>query len=260
MINLPVSIAIAGGPIVLVIVSRFLDYPGWMTFAGILLCFIFSWFIWSVQITKWKVWAFENVRNVHELKRRAISEKLIWPENSFFNRTEIWTSNDRKRWESLQAKFLVTDEFIVEEDLTVPSETIVYYSKRVNYLEMLGGLLVLGVGIFMLINKQVLFGAIVCGMGIYFAIRNWKQAGNTEPQIVLNDEGMQTISTAFFKWEDIEEEDVLREYTGDDAAYYLVYKHPGGAERLNIEDYEITPGQLKKLMKVYRSRSIQYRR
>jgi hypothetical protein len=43
------------------------------------------------MITKWRVWAFENVRNVHELKKRAIQEKLISADSSIFEKTEIRT-------------------------------------------------------------------------------------------------------------------------------------------------------------------------
>jgi hypothetical protein len=50
------------------------------------------------MITKWRLWAFENVRNVHELKERAVQAKLIWPDHSIFEKMEIRSASDKERW------------------------------------------------------------------------------------------------------------------------------------------------------------------
>ena len=52
-------------------------------------CFIAAWLWWSVQVPKWRLWAYERVDDVPELKRRAIEARLIWPDRSIFSRTEI---------------------------------------------------------------------------------------------------------------------------------------------------------------------------
>lgn len=81
----------------------------------------------SMIVPKWKIWAFGNIRNVHELKKRAILEEIISPSNSFSAKTEIWTKKDKAKWKALQIKFLSDDVFI--DDPTVGTETIIYYSK-----------------------------------------------------------------------------------------------------------------------------------
>ncbi|MDF1699392.1 MAG: hypothetical protein P1U56_26300 [Saprospiraceae bacterium] len=82
-------------------------------YTGLLGCctFIFMWLWWSIQTTKWRILAFGNVRNVHELKRRAIEEKLIWGDDSWFNRTEIWTAEQKSKWAEIEKKFQKEDEF-----------------------------------------------------------------------------------------------------------------------------------------------------
>ena len=52
-------------------------------------CFIAAWLWWSVQVPKWRLWAYERVDDIPELKRRAIEAQLIWPDGSVFSRTEI---------------------------------------------------------------------------------------------------------------------------------------------------------------------------
>jgi hypothetical protein len=34
--------------------------------------FVLGWYYWSYAVVNWKIWAFENVRNVHELKRKPL--------------------------------------------------------------------------------------------------------------------------------------------------------------------------------------------
>lgn len=71
-------------------------WPFWIVPVGFVLAFVVAWLYWSIMITKWRLWAFNNVRNVHELKRRAIQEKLIWPDHSIFEKTEIRNPTDKK--------------------------------------------------------------------------------------------------------------------------------------------------------------------
>jgi uncharacterized coiled-coil protein SlyX len=100
------------------------------------------------MITKWRVWAFENVRNVHELKKRAIQEKLISADSSIFEKTEIRTAKDKERLRLLAHKFEQDDLF--QDDLTIANETTIYYSKGKNLIEMIGMLGCFGVGIYLL--------------------------------------------------------------------------------------------------------------
>jgi hypothetical protein len=148
-INLPVILFIIGGIGGTVYVASQKILPYWVIPIGIVLAIGLGWLYWSFMIPKWKVWAFENVRNVHELQKRAVREKLIWAEGSFWNKTEIWSAIDREKWESLQSKFNQDDLFT--DDVTVPSETVIRYSRSKNFFEMAVMLGIVGVGIYFLI-------------------------------------------------------------------------------------------------------------
>lgn len=229
----------------------------WIIAPAVVCALALTWLVWSLQITKWKVWAFEHVRNVHELKKRAIQDKLIWPDESIFNKTEIWSAAGREQWQLLQLKFQRKDEFIIEDDPAVPAETIIYYSKGGNFVEMTIMLLCGGIGVYMIVRSDsFIFGTFILVIMLYGAFRQYKQATDKRPQIIINDNGIQTISSTFRKWEHIKDEDVERENQGKQSHHYLTYKHNNGYVRLAIDDYEITATELKKLLKVYRSRYI----
>lgn len=228
--------------------------PFWIVPAGFILGFVLAWLYWGIMITKWRLWAFDNVRNVHELKKRAIREKLIWKDDSIFEKTEIRTSSDKQQWESLQRKFDKEDVFY--DDLTVANETIIYYSKGKNYMEMAIMLGCLGVGIYMVTKTDSQVPGILLSLaGAFFGYKEYKEATNTEPQIVLNDRGIQTASTAFYEWKDIENDEAISERSGKHAHGYLVYDHPDGAERLQIDDLDTDLKALNALLILYRGRS-----
>lgn len=56
------------------------------------LSFLVSWFAWSIQCPRWRVWAYRRVDDIGALKSSAVSAGLIWPEGHFFQRTELRTA------------------------------------------------------------------------------------------------------------------------------------------------------------------------
>jgi len=228
--------------------------PFWILPIGFLIGLGLFWLWWSSKITKWRLWAFDNVRNVHELKKRAIREKLIWTDNGILERTLIWSSVDKEKWNLLQYKFKQDDLF--QDDLTIPNETIIYYSKVKNSFQMAIMLIALGGGIYLLLKADsYIIGSIFTICGAYFGYKEYKEATNTEPQIIINDKGIKTISTDFFSWSDIENEEVISKGSGKHINYYLNYNYPGGAEHLKIDDYNTDLKSLDKLLILYRGRS-----
>ena len=55
-----------------------------------------SWLIWSIQVPRWRLWAYRQVDDLDELKREAVTRQIIWPEGSLFEKTEIVSQKVRK--------------------------------------------------------------------------------------------------------------------------------------------------------------------
>ena len=227
--------------------------PEWTIAIGFIVAFVCGWLYWSRKITKWRIWAFEHVRNVKELKKRAVLENLIWQDDSWFERTEIRTREEKEKWSALKKKMNEEDAF--EDDFIVPAETIIYYSKGKNLVEMSVMILVLGMGIYLIVQDVNLFlGLIFSGVGIYFGYREYRQATNKTPQLIINEKGLETVTAGFYVWNQIYKEDVISKRSGKHTNFYLSYNHPNGNELLHIDDLETDYQTLIHLLMVYRGR------
>lgn len=48
-----------------------------------------AWLGWSLQVSRWRLWAYRRVDDILALKAAAVSAGLIWPDGHFFERTEF---------------------------------------------------------------------------------------------------------------------------------------------------------------------------
>jgi len=71
---------------------------------GMFLGFILAWLYWSIAITKWKLWAYQNVEDLVALKQAAVNTYLIWPDGNIFNKTEIKSSADAEKEQAALAQ------------------------------------------------------------------------------------------------------------------------------------------------------------
>src|SRR5690606_8381098 len=110
-ITLPIVLIMGAFPILAVYLVSIDLISAWGIAVVFAIGFGFAWLYWSYFITKWKVWAFENVRNVHELKRKAIENSLIWRDDVFFEKTEIRNTSDKQKLNKLDQKFQQKDIF-----------------------------------------------------------------------------------------------------------------------------------------------------
>ncbi|MCF6404101.1 hypothetical protein L3C95_14500 [Chitinophaga filiformis] len=255
MVNYPVMTIMLGMVILSLYLGCWGGMPVWIIPVGLVLSFTFAWLYWSFMITKWRIWAFENVRNVHELKRRAIMENLIWQDNSIFEKTEIRKAVHKEKWQALQSKFEREDVF--HDDLTIPTQTIIYYSKGKKYLETITVLICLPLAIFLMLkaDQYIIVAIFTVVGGAYWGYREYKGVIKKTPQIIISNKGIQTVSTMFYEWKDIKHEEIVIEGYGEHARCYLKYDHPGGSEHLQIDHFDTDKAALDKLLTIYRGRS-----
>ncbi len=68
------------------------------------LFFSLAWLWWSLSIPRWRLWAFERVTSIIELKHAAVLAGLTWPDGHFFERTEIKSAAIREKEKYLASK------------------------------------------------------------------------------------------------------------------------------------------------------------
>ena len=215
---------------------------------------------YSKKSAKWRIWAFENVRNAHELKERARNSGLMKEDGSpvFF---DIGVSEaDKEKWKSLQEKFNRPDVF--NDDLQVPPETVVYYSKTKKYLTLLFYVPILGVGVLIMFIPDVgtyvrIWGAFLMVVGIGLFYITIRDAYNGKPQITISNEGMSNAETPFYPWSQIRDERTTMSTSGRIRSIYLNYYFPGGLCRFTLDGFTLNRSKIDHLLRVYRGRANQ---
>ena len=69
----------------------------WLGACAFVAGWLLAWLWWSVTVPKWRLWAYERVIEIVDLKRAAVASKLTWPDGSIFERTEIKSRQHRQR-------------------------------------------------------------------------------------------------------------------------------------------------------------------
>ena len=215
-------------------------------------------YIWlSPAFHIWKFWAFRNVENVHELKKRLIIMKHVSEESAFFKRIENSFENEKKYWE-LRLRFAKKEIF--EDDKTVPEETVIYYSKLISVVIILSVTPMFLYGVLLLVMSMDEKEPIIALLGIIFLTLSgilcyyfgFKRLINKEPQLIINDKGISTKKLGFHKWEEIEECEIL---TGNQAMFR--YRHSEGYVGVSIQELNIKNNGIKlsKLLVIYKERN-----
>lgn len=189
---------------------------------GFVLGFVAGWLYWSIAIPKWRIWAFENVdkRDWLKLKNKAIHEKLIWPDNSIFNKTEIRTKEQKELIIKIQDEIpkinqeLTLDE--IQDDDNLPDKTEYYFAKSAIILNPILLILFIIGGIFLFSQNREIFAVISVIVGInYFNLKLFKNLFNRKKQMTISNEGIELNlkDFGFIKWSDTNNI-VLDEETG----------------------------------------------
>lgn len=256
IVNLPVFICIIGIPAGAFYLSNQNLIPKWSIAIGFVLGIAIAWLVWSFMITKWRIWAFSNVRNVHELKKRAIQEKLIWHDGNVFERTEIRNLDEVAQLKKLDKKFEKED--VYKEDFSIPPKSIIKFSKSLLIFELLIATVIIGIGLYLISkgsNKSYFLGGIMSCIGIYSFTKGLPNLLNQKPQISIDNKGIETVKTGFKSWSTIRNEEVIREGSGKSTHYFLQYKYDKGrSEKVEIDALNITHQQLENLLRTYRIR------
>jgi hypothetical protein len=234
--------------------------PKWAIYTTLIPAFAATWLWWSYMIVKWRIWAFEHCRNVHELKRRAISEYLIWQEGSRFEKTEIRSEEQKKKLAQLALKFEIPDELEwIKDDGSVPVETKIYPSKLPFIIFGMGGVLEFLAGIFFIRR-----GEWIGDIGILISFGNFYLASKTSniliPYIILNAKGIKTLNTSFTEWDKVYAIEIVSAPDVNKPHLHLVleFKEADTAgnwgDLINVSGLNKSPGKIEQLIKLYQQR------
>ncbi|MGB6268833.1 MAG: hypothetical protein WBF67_07450 [Olleya sp.] len=255
-VNIPVFIILIGTPFVMLLIAEIIDFPDWLGLIGLFLGIILAWIAWSILITKWRIWAFSNVRNIHQLRRQAIQKKLIWETGTTFERTEYRSKKDIIILKKLEEKFNIDDIF--EEDPNIPEEIKIYYSIATALFVILFLTFGLIAGVYFIFNDSILkicFGIFLTVISLFVIKQNIKNVMNRKPQIIINAEGIKTNNEDFKSWISIYDEQVLTEGLGSYPINYLVFSDDSyNYTKIDLNNLTTSPSKLENILRTYRIR------
>lgn len=226
--------------------------PGYLILIGILLAPLAGWIYWSFAITRWRIWAFTNVDNVNELKSKAISGKLIWPDGHIFEKTEIRTKRDKEIIRNLEDRFVSEPQKrkVVQDDLTVPTSTQVFYSKKGILVETILCTALLSFGIYLLITSdRWILGTFLSIVGAYIVIKDFYKLTNSRPQLILDQNGIIVKNKQYF-WTEINNVTITAA-----SNKWLTLETVRGTTNETIDDYDISIAELEYRINIYLFRS-----
>lgn len=129
IIALPAKVIMIFTPIVFLF-SLILNFSPWDVLwfpAGVLLSLSYT--TWAT--TRWRIWAYQHVADIHQLQRSAELAGLLMRQ-SYDQINRFASTAQSKTLEHLIARF--SDEPAFVDDLSIPSETLVYSKKFWNTL------------------------------------------------------------------------------------------------------------------------------
>lgn len=257
---IPVALFISGLGLGMVGLVKLNFHPGLAALGGFLIGAILAWVWWSFTSASWKIDAFGNTRNVHELRQKAIREKLIYPEGHWGNKTEIWSQEQRDAWSLIEKKFEKPDELKV--DTSLPEVTEIYFAKRKNYLETAGSILLCVLGIWLLTKESYIIGGLLVLGGLYGAWKNYKEATNPNAQLTIGENGISVANGNHYSWDKIVNEEAYRDVVGKNAYDVLEFQiidpeedtEDYEEERIELEEFTHSAEEVDHLLRVYRGR------
>jgi len=81
-------------------------FSGIWPIAGMVLIasWMLAWLTWSILTPRWRLWAYERVEDLDELKRIAIADRVLWPEGHIIHRSELAPPVLRAKLEMIEAE------------------------------------------------------------------------------------------------------------------------------------------------------------
>jgi len=195
MINVPALLMTFGLPAIAFFLFEHVALKIIFAVGGFVLGIALSWKLWSLLVTKWRLWAFNQVEegDWHELKELAIINKLIWPDGSEHELKEIRSTKEEEQLSNIAEK--ISEQEQIEEiklDLNTPKELSFKFNKREILVESISKLLVLAVSIGLLVTNQLIFGGILLTVVLFYgnSYKLIKHTFSNEDYLVISERGI----------------------------------------------------------------------
>ena len=240
--------------VVLVVVGLFLNTIDWIsdyTLGGIVItAIILSATYWSIAITKWRIWAFTNVRNVHHLLARAKEESILPKENSIGKYFQFFSSSDKNKWKKLQTKFEEID--IRKKAKDFPKVMKIYADRPIIIFYFTLNLFLLWFITAMIMGGEILWVAIPAFCGIaYLTYKQYRKLFFKKPELTLSKKGIESIEHPLYRWTKIKHVVIEKRMINNGQTFFLEYSTPKKFISLQLDLLKVDIDDLREALRIY---------
>jgi hypothetical protein len=218
MINVPAFIISLGLPILVFNLIENLLLRIILILFSFVVGVAISWLLWSVLITKWRLWAFNRVDEDYwvRLKELAIENRLIWEDGNDFGQTEIRNAKDDSEITEISERISGLEQ--IEEiklDLQIPEKVGYKFKRSEIIVESLSKILVLTVALGLLFTNKFVLSLILLVIIIFYgdSYRRIPHIFNNNDYLIVSNKGIQIEfpKSQFISWQDIERIEIHKE-------------------------------------------------
>ncbi len=210
MINVPAILISFGLPALVLYFIETIWLKLILMFIAFLLGLGISWLLWSILVTKWRLWAFQNVDEDDwiKLKELAIQHYLIWEDGSDFEKTELRNPIEQFQISEISERLLELEEVEdIKLNLITPESIGYQFNKKEIYAETISLTLLLIAVVGLIFTAQYILALIMLAI-IIFNGDGFKQINhllNNKDYIVLSNQGIQLEfpERQFIPWEEV---------------------------------------------------------
>ena len=245
-VKVPLALTFGGFLIAGTIVAYFLGIEMFYgTLIGFVLGGVCTVLLSSYLTVRWRIWAFTNVDDVHELKQTAITEQLLPKDGSWYGKYEVVSIANKEQLLSLEQRF--SEPFAINDDFTLPDKVVL--NKYPYTLIVIRGALILFGCAFLRMSFAAGSALILTGAGTLLLNKKFVNTRTKrKPFITIGNNGIAIDQGELREWHNISNEQIIWEDTFRNKYYYLTFEYPGGAERINLSNAGIKTSYLNHLL------------
>ena len=258
MITLPCTVIFSTPILIAINESSKGEAPWWVFLFAVVTGFSLSWLYWGVMVTYWRILTYSKVKNVPELKKKAINAFLIWPDKHWLIHAEFRTNLQRKRLRNIDRQLFVrhrSKTTPIDPQIDTSDDVKIYYKSEINYIELIFSIMIFISGLVLLYIQEIYLAFIFVLFGLIGSIYELRQISDRNAQIDINANGIETNASGFVPWSQIVDTKFEEIRRGKRINKYFVFNHKEATnpnliheDKIELTELEINPEQVEMLV------------
>ncbi len=229
-----------------------LEISWWFPFS-FFLPLLLAWLYRSYAVTRWKIWAYTHVEDVHRLRTKARQQGIVTLPGTWLEKSELRSRSDKKKLLALREKFDASYPDLPE----LPEKTFIYYSRwKLGASFLLAGIIAFAAIGTMGQSEYFWVGYLIASFMLITIWQNILAFFNRKPQLILSRKGIEIAGKNFYPWGKLRTIKIEIRGKSRNEEIWLCYTHGKNEETLNLNNHAVSKEELEILIRRYRNASV----